>query len=40
MLGVLIFSKRRLKDESMELKITEFESIFAEKSPNEQERNF
>ena len=37
---VLIFLERRLEDKSMESKITEFGSRFAEKSSNEQERNF
>ena len=32
--------ERRLEDESTESKITEFGSRFAEKSSNEQERNF
>ena len=39
-LGNLIFLERGLEDESTESKITEFGSNFAEKSSNEQERNF
>ena len=34
-----IFGKK-LEDESTESKITEFESRFAQKSSNDQERNF
>ena len=39
-LGKLIFLKRRLEDKSTESKITQFGSIFAEKSKSELGRNF
>ena len=39
-LGVLKFLERKLEDESTKSKITKFGSRFAEKSSNEQERNF
>ena len=39
-LGILIFLERRLEDESKKSKITKFGSRFAEKSSNEQDRNF
>ena len=39
-LGILIFLEIRLEEESMKSKITRLGSRFAEKSLNEQEKNF